>query len=582
MSHIVGIDLGTTNSLVAVFQNGQPRLIPNAHGKVLTPSIVGVLGSGEVVVGDTARELRVTEPTRCVWAFKRWMGQSRQVSLADRVMTPPELSSLILRSLKQDAELFLGGSVSEAVITVPAYFNEHQRKATRLAGELAGLKVRRIINEPTAAALAYGFHERDAEKRLLVFDLGGGTFDVTLMDVSSGIMEIVATAGENFLGGEDFTERIVADLLSRQGLQLEVEEHRHPRRVSRLRSECEAAKRALLETETASIRLPDAEGQFPTGGEVITLSREDFTRIAQPLLKRLQGPLDRVLRDAQMGPAQVDDVILVGGASRLRDVAGLMTGMFGRPPRGGLNPDEVVALGAAIQSALMRDEAEVQDLVMTDVCPHSLGVQVAKVIGGRQEEGYFSPIIHRNTTIPVSREEIYCTLSMNQTSIKLQIFQGESRHCRDNLQLGTLEVSGIPPGPPGQTIIVRFTYDLNGLLEVESLVPGTDKRFQVVLNQDAAGLSPAEVREAVERMRQVKFYPRDQLENQRLLQYCERLVGEVAPQDRATLEEALDVFEQGLSSGNREVFAASRSTLLQVLALLGFEAPEFEGDANAS
>jgi molecular chaperone HscC len=582
VSHIVGIDLGTTNSLVAVFQEGQPRLIPNPHGKVLTPSVVGLLPSGEVVVGETARELRVTEPTRCVWAFKRWMGQSREITLGERKFTPPELSSLVLRSLKEDAEAFLREPVSEAVITVPAYFNDHQRKATQVAGRLAGLVVRRIINEPTAAALAYGFHDRDAEKRLLVFDLGGGTFDVTLMEVSSGTMEIVATAGENFLGGEDFTERLVATVLARQGRQFEVEEHRHPKLVSRLRVECENAKRSLLASPTATIRLPDDDGQLPAQPESVELSRHDFTTLAQPLLSRLRGPLERVLRDAQLEPAEIDDVILVGGASRMPDVVDLVRDSFGRPPRCELNPDEVVALGAAVQSALILDKAEVADLVMTDVCPHSLGVEVTKSFGQRMEPGFFSPIIHRNTTIPVSREESFCTLSMNQTAILLKIYQGESRRVSDNLQLGELEVTGIPPGPPGQPIIVRFTYDLNGLLEVESFIPNTDRRFQVVLNQEVSGLSSEQVKQAVERLQQLKFYPRDRLENRRLVLFCERLVGEVAPHQREMLEAVLDQFELGLASGSRERYAEARAALLRTLADLGYNTADFDEDPDAS
>lgn len=580
MSPIVGIDLGTTNSLVAVFREGKPQLIPNAHGRYLTPSVVGVLDKGEILVGDTARELRVTAPDRCLATFKRWMGQPRNLRLGGRLITPPELSALVLRSLKQDAEVFLGTPVTEAVITVPAYFNDLQRRATRLAGELAGLKVRRIINEPTAAALAYGFHNRSAEQRLLVFDLGGGTFDVTLMEVTSGTIEIVATAGENFLGGEDFTDRIVSEVLSRRGWQIEQEELRNPLRVARLRSECEHAKRALLESPEVDIRMPNSDGQFSSKPEVVRLTREEFSQMNAALLERLRGPLEQVLRDAELGPGGVDDVILVGGASRMRDVVQAVTLVFGRPPRGELNPDEVVALGAAIQGALILDHAEVDDLVMTDVCPHSLGVEVAKQFGDRIEEGFFSPLIHRNTTIPVSREETFSTFHPYQPEVLVKIFQGESRRCRDNLQLGELRVTGFPPSPSLQPFVIRFTYDLNGLLEVESFVEGSSERFQVVLNQDAAGLSAADVREAVKRLQNLKFYPRDRLENQRLVLFCERLVGEVASQQREDLEMVLDQFERGMSSGNPLIFETSRTNLLQFLSAMGIDTSEFEEGVN--
>jgi molecular chaperone HscC len=575
MSQIVGIDLGTTNSLVAVFHHGRPQLIPNAHGKLLTPSIVGVLESGHVLVGETACELRITEPTRCAWAFKRWMGQTWQIKLGISVFTAPELSALVLKSLKQDAEVFLKQPVTEAVVTVPAYFNDHQRKATRMAGELAGLVVRRIINEPTAAALAYGFQDRQAEKRLLVFDLGGGTFDVTVMEVTAGAMEIKATAGENFLGGEDFTDRIVAEILSRSGMTLEVEEHLRPRRVSRLRAECETAKRALQHAESATIRLVDSEGNLAEPPAVASLTRDDFQRVVDPLLRRLRVPIEQALRDARLSPSQVDDVLLVGGASRMPSTVDLVAAMFGREPNGELNPDEVVALGAAVQSALMHDLAEVEDLVMTDICSRSLGVEVVKSIGDWFEPGFFDPIIHRNTTIPVSREKSYFTEPAAER-VLIKIFQGEARRSSDNLLLGELWVTGIPPTPTGTEISIRFTYDLSGLLEVESFVPGSPKKFQVVLNQEAAGLSAAELVRALERLQKLKIYPRDRLENRRLLQFCERLVGEIAPHWRESFEGRLDLLEAAMSSGDFTRFTEAKRALLHFLSSLGIDTTEFD------
>ncbi|HTN76045.1 MAG TPA: Hsp70 family protein, partial [Pirellulaceae bacterium] len=481
MSPIIGIDLGTTNSLCSVFQDDAPRLIPNAHGQLLTPSVVGVLASGEVVVGAAAKELRVTQPQRCVWCFKRWMGTGRRIAIAGQEFNSTELSSFVLRSLREDAEKHLGCEVRDAVITVPAYFNDHQRNATKLAGELAGLKVRRIINEPTAAALVYGYHDRQAEKKLVVVDLGGGTFDVTVMEVFEGTLEIVSTAGETQLGGEDFTARIVGWVLQQRGRQLETTELKLPLLVSRLREECETAKRALAEQELAHIRLPDDEGNFPPQPESIPLTRPLLKEITDSLVKRLARPMARALRDAETAPADVTEVVLVGGATRSAEVRAFVQEFFEQEAKCQFNPDEVVALGAAVQAALLEENAAVDDLVMTDICPFTLGIEIAKDFGHREMSGFFLPIIHRNTTIPVSREEVVATMRANQRQLSVRVFQGESRKVADNLPLGTLTVNGIPPGPSGQSIHVRFTYDLNGILEVEAFVPGSGKKYQTVI-----------------------------------------------------------------------------------------------------
>jgi len=579
-SDIIGIDLGTTNSLVAIFQDGRPRLIRNAYGHALTPSVVAVVDDGAVIVGDPARDYRVTHPDRCSWAFKRWMGTDRRVKLGGRTFTPPELSSLILRALREDAEKHLGRPVTAAVVTVPAYFNDHQRKATRLAGQLAGLDVRRIINEPTAAALTYGFHDRAAEKKLIVIDLGGGTFDVTLMDVADGVLEIISTAGESFLGGEDFTDRLVAAVLVSRGSEFEATEHRHPLLVSRLRSECEAAKRRLAEHETAVVRMPDERGELTAASPSVEVTRASFKKDVALLLQRLHGPIGKALGDGRTAAGEVDDVILVGGATRMPAVIEAVRERFGREPTCTFDPDEVVALGAAVQGALIADDAAVEDMVMTDVCPHTLGVEISKTFGGHLEPGFFSPLIHRNTKIPVSREGVYCTVQDCQTELTLRIYQGESRRVKDNLYLGALQVTGVPPGPAGQQVVTRFTYDLNGILEVEVFVAGSQKRFQTVLADEGCGLSSAEISEAVERMQAVKFYPRDELVNVRLVRFCERAVGEVSLDHRRELEAALDHFEVAMSSGDRDVFEEAREHLLAVLAQTGIDySDESDGDS---
>lgn len=579
MSRIVGIDLGTTNSLCTVFLDGEPRLIPNAHGGVLTPSVVGILEDGQVVVGDPAKELRVTRPERTASCFKRLMGTSRSVQLAGRTLSAPELSSLVLRALKEDAEAWLGEAVTDAVITVPAYFNDNQRKATRTAGEIAGLTVRRIVNEPTAAALTYGFHDRQSEKQIIVIDLGGGTFDVTLMEIFEGTLEIISTSGESFLGGEDFTDRIAGQVLRKQGLVLETAELKQPLRVARLRQECEAAKRALFNGEKATIRVPGETGELGDAPPTVTLTRKNFAAATEELVKRLAKPIGKALRDGRCGPEQVDDVILVGGATRMPVVREFVERYFGKTPLSTFNPDEVVALGAAVQAALMADDRAVGDMVMTDVCPFTLGVDVAKEFGRRIVGGYFQPIIHRNTTIPVSREEVFYTVSANQREVQVGIYQGEGRKVEDNLKLGDLSVTGIPPGPRGMPVHVRFTYDINGILEVEAYVPDSGRKFRTVLKQHAKGLSNEDLEEALRNMQQLKFYPRDDVRNQRLVLFCERLVGEIGPYERDELEQAIDVFESAMTAGDRELFEHARVGLLMTLSRLGIEYDEESHDS---
>lgn len=567
METIIGIDLGTTNSLASVFQNGKPVLIPNAHGSFLTPSVVGVLEDGQVVVGAAARELRVTHPDRTASCFKRWMGTDKKVKISKRYFTPAELSSLVLRSLRGDAENFLGQPVESVVITVPAYFNDNQRQATKHAGEMVGLKVRRIINEPTAAALTYGFHDRAAEKHLIVIDLGGGTFDVTLMEIFEGTLEIISTAGESMLGGEDFTDRLVATILKQEGTALETAEMKQPLRTARLRQECEIAKRSLFKQSKAKIRIPDSKGMFDDS-QTLSINRESFAKIVASLMERIKEPVNRALRDGDCSPEQIDEVILVGGATRMPVLQSFIEDYLERKPEVKFNPDEVVALGAAVQAALIEDNVAVEEMVMTDVCPFTLGVEIVKDFAGRTVDGFYQPIIHRNTTIPVSREESFGTMYANQPEVVVNVFQGESRKVKDNLSLGELKVVDIPPGPAGTEILIRFTYDLNGLLEVEAILPSTGKKFATVLTNNSSSLSPKELQQAIREMQKIKFYPRDELQHQRLVLYSERMVGEVSPFHRQQLEEAIDLFEQAMSRGDRELFSHARNGLLMTLSQL--------------
>lgn len=586
-SPILGIDLGTTHSLCAVFRAGKAELIPNAFGHLLTPSVVGVLEDGQVIVGRAALELGVTQPELVTRAFKRVMGSEAAIELGSRTLSPPELSSLVLRSLKADAEQHLGCEVREAVITVPAYFNDHQRQATKVAGELAGLAVRRILNEPTAAALAYGYQEPEAEKRLLVFDLGGGTFDVTLMSVFEGALEITSTAGEGQLGGEDFTARLTSWALRQQGLNLELVELTEPLRAARLLVEAEKVKRRLSEEPTVTLRIPEADGRFSDDPPTIEVERGAFAEAAKSLLTRLEGPLARALRDGDCEPSDVDEVILVGGATRMPLVIDFVRETLGKEPRIELDPDQVVAMGAAIQAALIEDDAAVEDLVLTDVCPFTLGVAITKQIGNQYRPGYYLPILHRNTTIPVSREESVATVTPNQQEVVVRVYQGESRRVEDNLLLGELKVEGIPPGPPGQQVLLRFTYDLNGILEVEALLPATGQVFQTVITKHVRGLTPDDIERSVAAMQELKFYPRDQLANRELLHFASRIVGEVATFHREALEEAVDFYEHSLHAGQPELFERARQELLLALTGLGFpysepEEPESEGESESA
>jgi molecular chaperone HscC len=570
----LGIDLGTTNSLCAVFRDGAAQLVPNGYGRYLTPSVVGVLDSGEVVVGEAARELLVLHPNRACARFKRWMGTDRVVDLGAHRFTPPELSSLVLRSLKADAEAFLGVAVEAAVITVPAYFNEVQRQATRVAGELAGLRVLRLLNEPTAAALAYGMAEPAATRRTLVFDLGGGTFDVTLMDCFEGTLEIMASAGDGYLGGEDFTDALVRWALRREPEPFERLEATQTQRVGRLRLLAEQAKRELGVGGATRIALPDRDGTLSADAPVEIITREDFDAATAALRKRLVRPIEQVLRDGNLEVAGVDEVVLAGGATRDPAVQALVEALFGKRPRCSEAPDLVVAKGAAIQVALLADDRAVSDLVMTDVCPFTLGLEISKHLLTTLRDGYFLPIIPRNTTIPTAREQQVATLHPGQTALDLKVYQGESRRVAENVLLGTLRVTGIPPGPAGQVVAVRFAYDPSGLLEVEAVVQATGARFQATLTHHAKTLDAAQIAAARARLAKVKFFPRDEQRNLRVLLFAERVLGQLSFVDRPHVEELIDAYERALWSTDRGLFEGLREALLDTLAQLGFSLDE--------
>jgi molecular chaperone HscC len=567
MDPVIGIDLGTTNSAVAFLGPDGPEIIPNALGARLTPSVVGVDDSGSVLVGATARELQVVRPDRCALLFKRFMGTDKTVVLGGKTFTPEELSGLVLRSLKADAEAHFGEPVTRAVITCPAYFNDRQRKATIAAGRIAGLQVERILNEPTAAAIAYGFHEAREDKKLLIFDLGGGTFDVSVVELFDGAMEVRSSAGETSLGGEDFTRSIASRVLESIGMAFERAEATTPLLVARLIQQAEIVKCRLSREESTLIRIPDALGVLTDTAKEVSINRNQLDKWVTPTLNKIELPIRRALGDAKLSIDSIDEVILVGGATRMPLVVRRVRELFGKDPHQRLNPDEVVALGAAVQAGLVSGAGAVDDLVVTDVAPFTLGIAVAKDFGGNIQEGFFSPVIHRNTTIPVSRVERYTTMRPNQTAIVVQVFKGEARKVSENLALGEFEVSGIPPGPPGEAVDIRFTYDLNGVLEIEATIVSTSRKFTHVIARHAKGLSEEQIRRAVRSMEKLKSHPREEAVNRFLIVRAERVYKELPADLRRALGELLDGFEEGLESQDPEAIDRHREGLQMFLSL---------------
>ena len=483
---IVGIDLGTTNSLVSVFKDGEAVIIKNAFNETLTPSIVSRDENGEIYVGKIAKERQITNPNDTISLFKRSMGTKKEYKLGEKTFLPEELSSLVIRSLKADAEAYLNEEVTEAIISVPAYFNDTQRRATKRAGELAGIKVERIINEPTAAAIAYGLHEKNSNTKFLVFDLGGGTFDVSVLELYKNIMEVRAVAGDNYLGGEDFTKILMDMVANKKNLDLDALDEKS---YNMFRKQAEIVKRSFSDNKEVEFNCLINDEEIKCD---ITLS--EYEKSCELLLAKLRKPIERALSDAAIKLKEIDTIVLVGGGTKLPIIRSFVSKLFGRLPATNINPDEVVAIGAGIQSAMkMRNEA-IKEIVLTDVCPYTLGTNTSvEKPGGYFESGHFFPIIERNTIIPVSRVERLYTIKENQKKISVEILQGESRRASENILLGELSVS-IPPSPKGeQAIDVRYTYDINGILEVEVTVVSTGDKKKVVIEKNPGHMSKEEI-----------------------------------------------------------------------------------------
>lgn len=547
---MIGIDLGTTNSLVAIFENGVPRILANELGEELTPSAVAIAEDGTVLVGRAAKDRLIIDPDAGVMMFKRDMGTAREYFFGGKSWNPVTCSALILQEMKRVAEMHLGNTIERAVITVPAYFHDQQRQATIEAANIAGLKVERIINEPTAAALAYGYKNPNEEKKILVFDLGGGTFDVTLLEIFEGVIEVKASAGESRLGGEDYTDTLCSFLEKKYQWQPAAEQR------GAWRQRVEIVKRQLARQLSTRVLLHK---------EMVEVTRADLIESTKLLTSRIRPVLARCLQDSQTHVSELHDVLLVGGASRMQLVHELIFELLKCQPQQKIDPDRVVAMGACIQAALCASDDAVDDLVLTDVCPHTLGIEITKTYSQNNvEPGFFCPIIDRNTTIPVSRSKPFSTIHPEQDMIKVQVFQGEARLTKENQKIGEIVVRNLKSNSGANRlseIEVRFSYDMNGILEVDVTNIETGKVSSLVIEQRPGVLTKAQLREALDRMRPLKMHPRDLLPNRARLERANRLFAELIGPTREQLSYMIDQFENALRSQDSQLIKQQTAVL---------------------
>ncbi len=582
---IIGIDLGTTNSVVAIVENGEPKVLVNAHGSKLTPSMVGFTDKGERLVGELAKRQMITNPQNTVYSIKRFMGRRHsevaeeekmvpykvvggpdelvKVEVRGKTYTPPEISAMILQELKRTAEDYLGEKVEKAVITVPAYFNDSQRQATKEAGQIAGLQVERIINEPTAAALAYGFEKKKNEK-IAVFDFGGGTFDISILDIGDNVFEVLSTNGDTHLGGDNL-DQVLIDYIADEFKKKEgIDLRNDPMALQRLKEAAEKAKCELSQVLETTINLPfiTADQNGPKHLQM-SITRSKFEQLGEPVFERLKGPCHRALEDAKLQPSDIDEIVLVGGSTRIPKVQEIVKEIFGKEANKSINPDEVVAIGAAIQGSILSGEKE--DIVLLDVTPLSLGVET---LGG-----VMTVLIPRNTTIPTSKKEIFSTAADNQTEVDIHVLQGERQFAQDNRTLGRFRLTGIPPAPRGiPQIEVTFDIDANGILNVSAkdLATGKEQKIEI---KGSSGLTEEEIKRMTEDAKQHEEEDRKRRElidvrNQadHLVYTTEKTLKEhgdkISPQERSNVESAINSLKEAMKGDDATAIKRAMENLM--------------------
>lgn len=555
---IVGIDLGTTNSLIAYYTEEGPKIVPNRLGENLTPSVVSVDEEGQVYVGETAKERLLLYPETSASVFKRDMGSDKKYKLCNKEFTAEELSSFILRSLKEDAEAYLGEEITEAVISVPAYFNDARRKATKRAGELAGLKVERIISEPTAAAIAYGLYQSNKDTKFLVFDLGGGTFDVSILELFQNIIEVRAVAGDNFVGGEDFNRVIVEMFLKEKDLD---ETSLDQKTLNHIMKQAELCKKAFVNERTPKLSCKIGEEYIS-----MEIDIDRYEKACEPLLEKIRGPIKRSLTDANVKLSDIDQIVMIGGATKLPIIYRFVSKLFKKLPNISVNPDEAVALGAAIQGAMKERHEGIKEVILTDVCPFTLGTEVVKEVAEeRFEGGYFFPIIERNTVIPASRTERVYTVRDNQEQLRINVLQGESRFAANNLLIGELMVQ-VPKAKAGEeSVDITYTYDINSILEVEVKVISTGNTEKMIIKGQNVDMTDEEISERMEALSYLKIHPREQEANKLLLLKAERLYEESIGDTRRRLEHELLKFDKILNTKDKGKIEEARTKLQRIL-----------------
>ena len=556
---IVGMDLGTTNSLIAYYTDQGPKVIPNRLGEKLTPSIVSIDEDGTVYVGRTAQERLRLYPESSAAVFKRDMGSAKKYQLGQKEFTAEELSSLVLRSLKEDAEAYLGQPVTEAVISVPAYFNDMRRKATKRAGELAGFKVERIINEPTAAAIAYGLYNETGHAKNLVFDLGGGTFDISILDYFAPILEVRAVAGDNYLGGEDFT-KVIEDMFFKKNEELNPETL-SPREKALIWKAAESCKVELSDSGAAHVKCVIGEKQYDT-----EITYASYEKACESLYDRIRLPIKKALSDAKLKITDIDKVVLVGGATKYSGVRTFVSKTFHIFPDTTINPDEAVALGAALEGAMKERVESIKEVILTDVCPFTMGTDVVVDTDmGFKEGGHYCPILERNTIIPASRTKTFYTVRDNQDKIEIRVLQGESRMADFNLELGTLEVD-VPKAKAGkESVDVTYTYDINSILEVVVKVNSTGVSKKQIIKGQYTEMTDEEIEARFRELSYLKISPREWEENKLIMLKAERLYEELLGQDRQALELEINKFEGAMATQDKDVIDKARERLEKAL-----------------